>query len=427
MKTISLIPLPVLLLTLLLSACTNGNQGYVRIPDDLRNITLIGTNPKQVTLDASNDWYVRIFYEKGDTLRWLNATPLSGTAAATSVTLTAKTPNYGNEPRHAEVQFKLPGNAGTVIRVTQQTSPKPQPLTMLTRSLSGATLEGPAQLTFEYDEETENTPVFSDGTYRYAVTRGSSIGSIATYLPDNSSSQFSFSEVNGRITSCGPMQWEFSDYNTGILMQRSKVTFTFSYDRSEDKKLASIVRDEEFTVEEGITLDQSRKQSEIYEFAYDNLRIISITHTLPYESSQPTASRSKLVYTFTYPEDDADIQENNLTTNIWDMIVMPGMQGTPFYSLTGYGIFGLTGDTQGNFPLSAQVEYIPPAADEGTDTAAAASLPQQVTYTFTRDNNSALTGAQTVTTYTDHSETAALTFSYTPIETPDSPEGDPAE
>ena len=198
-----------------LTACVTGNKGYVRIPSDLTDITLIGTNPKEITLEASDDWYVRIFYEEGDTLRWLNATPLSGRADETSVTLTAKTPNYTTQPRRAEVQFKLPGDAGTIIRVTQQISPKPQPLTHLTRSLSGATLEGPAELTFQYDEELENTPVFSDGTTTYTLTRGTSNGTIATTTSGGTGS-FSYTAVNGRITALGPLQWEFRDRNTGI-------------------------------------------------------------------------------------------------------------------------------------------------------------------------------------------------------------------
>ena len=421
MKSIFRFALLLLLPAASLTACVTGNKGYVRIPSDLTDITLIGTNPTEITLEASDDWYVRIFYEEGDTLRWLNATPLSGRADETSVTLTAKTPNYTTQPRRAEVQFKLPGDAGTVIRVTQQISPKPQPLTHLTRSLSGATLEGPAELTFQYDEELENTPVFSDGTTTYTLTRGTSNGTIATATSGGTGS-FSYTAVNGRITALGPLQWEFRDRNTGILLQRSNVTFTFSYDRTEDKKLVSVSRTEEFTVEEGVTLEQSRQQTEIYEFVYDNLRIASITHTLPYSSAQSTASRSKLAYTFTYPENDADIQENNLTTNVWDLVVMPGMQGTPFYTFTGFGIFGLTGDTQGNFPISAQVTYIAPEAEDENALPPPTSLPQQMSYTFTRDNNASLTGAQTVTTWNDHTETSSVTFSYTPLETDETPD-----
>ena len=190
MKSIFRFALLLLLPAASLTACVTGNKGYVRIPSDLTDITLIGTNPKEITLEASDDWYVRIFYEEGDTLRWLNATPLSGRADETSVTLTAKTPNYTTQPRRAEVQFKLPGDAGTIIRVTQQISPKPQPLTHLTRSLSGATLEGPSELTFQYDEELENTPVFSDGTTTYTLTRGTSNGTIATATSGGTSSPF---------------------------------------------------------------------------------------------------------------------------------------------------------------------------------------------------------------------------------------------
>lgn len=418
-------PIFALCLSALLTACAIPDRGYVRIDPTLQEVTLIGTNPKDITLEASDDWYVRILYAEGDTLRWLNATPLSGRPDETTFTLTAKTPNYTSAPRQADVQIKLPGDAGTIIRVTQQTSVKPDPLTMMTRSLTGATLEGPAQLTFEYDEESNSTIAFSDGTNRYTNIGGSSVGSIvSTPIGAETGSSFTYSVVNNRISSFGPLQWDFYDRNTGILMQRSKVSYNFSYDRSEDKKLSSITRTEVFTIENGTTLEESREQSEIYEFAYDNLRIVSVTHTLPYLTSQPSSSRAKLIYTFTYPETDTEIQENNLTTNVWDMIVMPFAQGTPFYSLTGFGIFGLTGDTQGNFPISAQVEYIAPAPEENNAaTRATTSLPQQVTYTFERDNG-ALTGAQTVTTYDDHTETAAAAFSYIPLEKPDEGEGE---
>ena len=102
MKSIFRFALLLLLPAASLTACVTGNKGYVRIPSDLTDITLIGTNPKEITLEASDDWYVRIFYEEGDTLRWLNATPLSGRADETSVTLTAKTPNYTTQlRRHA--------------------------------------------------------------------------------------------------------------------------------------------------------------------------------------------------------------------------------------------------------------------------------------------------------------------------------------
>lgn len=418
-------PIFALCLSALLTACAIPDRGYVRIDPSLQEITLIGTNPKEITLEASDDWYVRILYAEGDTLRWLNATPLSGQPDETSFTLTAKTPNYTSSPRQADVQVKLPGDTGTIIRVTQQTSVKPDPLTMMTRSLTGATLEGPSQFTFEYDEELNSTTAFSDGTNRYTNIGGTSVGNIvATPIGSETGSTLTYSVVNNRISSFGPLQWEFNDRNTGILMQRSKVTFNFSYDRSEDKKLASITRTEVFTIENGSTLAESREEIETYEFAYDNLRIVSVTHTLPYLSSQPSSSRSKLIYTFNYPETDTEIQENNLTTNIWDMIVMPFAQGTPFYTLTGFGIFGLTGDTQGNFPISAQVEYIAPTPEEASAaTRAATSLPQQITYAFERDNG-ALTGAQTVTTYDDHTETASAVFSYIPLETPDEDEGE---
>lgn len=58
----------------------------------MHDIELSGTNPFTVNFRASAEWYARIFYEQGDTTRWLNVTPLSGSPNITSVTIMPNRP-----------------------------------------------------------------------------------------------------------------------------------------------------------------------------------------------------------------------------------------------------------------------------------------------------------------------------------------------
>ena len=139
-----------LCLTALSASCAHDNA-YVDIDDPgMHDIELSGTNPFTVNFRASAEWYARIFYEQGDTTRWLNVTPLSGSPNITSVTIMAKSANYTGSDRHADVEIKLPGNVGTQIRVTQPAVARPRQLSGIRRTLIGGTLDGLAELSFEY-------------------------------------------------------------------------------------------------------------------------------------------------------------------------------------------------------------------------------------------------------------------------------------
>ena len=54
MKSIFRFALLLLLPAASLTACVTGNKGYVRIPSDLTDITLIGANPKGAIVDFIN-------------------------------------------------------------------------------------------------------------------------------------------------------------------------------------------------------------------------------------------------------------------------------------------------------------------------------------------------------------------------------------
>lgn len=130
-----------LCLTALSASCAHDNA-YVDIDDPgMHDIELSGTNPFTVNFRASAEWYARIFYEQGDTTRWLNVTPLSGSPNITSVTIMAKSANYTGSDRHADVEIKLPGNVGTQIRVTQPAVARPRQLSGIRRTLIGGTLD----------------------------------------------------------------------------------------------------------------------------------------------------------------------------------------------------------------------------------------------------------------------------------------------
>ena len=97
-----------LCLTALSASCAHDNA-YVDIDDPgMHDIELSGTNPFTVNFRASAEWYARIFYEQGDTTRWLNVTPLSGSPNITSVTIMAKSANYTGSDRHADVEISSP-------------------------------------------------------------------------------------------------------------------------------------------------------------------------------------------------------------------------------------------------------------------------------------------------------------------------------
>lgn len=357
--------------------CNVPDDGRINITPEQLSVELNGTLPQAITFEANGEWYTRVTYrndgandneENGSVEtgnddensaeddRWLNVTPTSGSADQTSITVQAITANYTQQARRADLLIKLPGSEGVTIAITQPPTVRPAQLTTITRTLSGGAVNGPSQISFEYDDN-DNMIAFTSvdsrsGTIRYSVTETSSSATI-TATTSSGESSITATMVNGLIYSCGPVEWTFSDPNSGIVMDRSSVTFNFRYDNSENKLLQSITRAETVSVEDGETLSENLSREERYEFVFSNLRIDSIYHILPYDPSDRKAMRDTVAYKLNYP---AESVTNNLTADLWDMIVMPEAQGTPFYSITGFWLFGLTGTIQGEFPETASVE-----------------------------------------------------------------------
>lgn len=364
-------------MTMTFTGCNVPDSGHINISPEQLSIELNGTLPQAITFEANGEWYTRVTYlndgtnsdgENGngetdsddgnatEDARWLNITPTSGSTDQTSITVQAITANYTQQSRRAELLLKLPGSAGVTIAITQPPTVRPARLASITRTLSGGSVNGPSQISFEYDDN-DNMIAFTSidsrsGTIRYSATKTSSSATI-TATTSSGESSITATMVNGLIYSCGPIEWTFSDPNSGIVMDRSSVTFNFRYDNSENKLLQSITRAETVSVEDGETLPESLSREERYEFVFSNLRIDSIYHILPYDPSDRKAVRDTVAYKLNYP---AESVTNNLTADLWDMIVMPEAQGTPFYSITGFWLFGLTGTIQGEFPETASVD-----------------------------------------------------------------------
>ena len=410
-----------LCLTALSASCAHDNA-YVDIDDPgMHDIELSGTNPFTVNFRASAEWYARIFYEQGDTTRWLNVTPLSGSPNITSVTIMAKSANYTGSDRHADVEIKLPGNVGTQIRVTQPAVARPRQLSGIKRTLIGGTLDGPAELSFEYADESDEVTSFTtgsgDGAVTYSVEKGSSSGTV-TMASGGSESSFQIKMLDGRAYGYENLEWSFADANTGIILNRSTVSISLSYDNSEDKLLQKITRNETMSMRNGATLDTAQVINETFDYFYDNLRVDSICHITTYNpNDEAKMVQDTVQYKLNYPTQETGYQDNNLTANVWNIFVLPEAQGTPFYSLTGFWLLGLTGDPQSNFPESADITT-QIHSQEGLQT----SWPTRYLYSYHR-NGDELSDAATDIVFPSSTPRLTMTFSY---ETPagDGEEGD---
>ena len=410
-----------LCLTALSASCAHDNA-YVDIDDPgMHDIELSGTNPFTVNFRASAEWYARIFYEQGDTTRWLNVTPLSGSPNITSVTIMAKSANYTGSDRHADVEIKLPGNVGTQIRVTQPAVARPRQLSGIRRTLIGGTLGGPAELSFEYADESDEVTSFTtgsgNGAVTYSVEKGSSSGTV-TMASGGSESSFQIKMLDGRAYGYENLEWSFADANTGIILNRSTVSISLSYDNSEDKLLQKITRNETMSMRNGETLDTAQVINETFDYFYDNLRVDSICHITTYNpNDEAKMVQDTVQYKLNYPTQETGYQDNNLTTNVWNIFVLPEAQGTPFYFLTGFWLLGLTGDPQSNFPESADITT-QIHSQEGLQT----SWPTRYLYSYHR-NGDELSDAATDIVFPSSTPRLTMTFSY---ETPagDGEEGD---
>ncbi len=396
-----------LCLAILCASCAH-DDAYVEIDDPAQlDISLSGTNPVTVNFRASAEWYARIYYQQGDTTRWLNVTPLSGNPNVTAVTIRAKSANYTDSDRHADVEVKLPGNVGTTIRVVQPATSKPRRLTGLRRTAVGGSLDGPSVLSFGYEEDSDETASFTvgsgTGAVTYSVEKGTSSGTVTMSTGTNESS-FPIKMLNGRVYGYDNIEWSFADTNTGIVLNRSTVTMSFSYDNSEDKLLKKITRNETVSMRNGETLDPAQRITETFDYFYDNLSIDSLCHITTYNPTDTTTVRDTVQYKLHYPA--AEYQENNLTADVWHLLVFPELQDTPFYSPTGFEMLGLTGDPQSNFPESADIS-VQLHSEEGLT----ASWPDRYLYSYQRNVNELATAtAELYFPSSTRQVTAAFTY-----------------
>lgn len=394
------------------TSCSNENKGYIDINKEDLNIVLSGTSQKTIPFQASDEWYVRIYYNGSNEVRWLNVTPTSGEASVVEITLQAQTLNYTEELRSADVVIKLPGRANVTIHVEQPPVTRPKTLLSLTRALSsGGVIKGPSEIAFGYDEKTGKVNTFTTKerqlATQYTVKTEATKGTITSKTTAGEAS-FEFTMSNNRIYDCGPLEWIFKDTNSNLLMKRSSVTFNFRYDNSENKLLKSVTRSETIEVEEGATLPVSRQEKEIYNYTYDNLRIEKIAHTLPYDVTSEVEQRDTIIYTLHYPTDESLVQENNLTANVWDLLVLPENQGVPFYSPTGYWMLGLTGIDQGSLPESISVELKIHSADPETG-----SWPSQFLYSYQKSAELMIETANTNINYTAGGAAKSVVMQFT--------------
>ena len=350
------------------TSCISQDEGFVNIADGRHDISLSGTSPVTIEFEASSDWYARTYYDETSSSnnteeqRWLNVTPLSGTANDTYITIMATSPNYTGIDKTARVEIKLPGGAGAIINVTHPAVAKPRNLASITRSMAGGTIAGPTLLSFQYTEGSDGEAIvtsFSSGTgssaTTYSATTGSSSGEIIMRTGTTESS-LPISMLNERIYEYSDAVWSFSDVNSGIVLNTSTVSFSFNYDSSEDKLLKQITRNETITMDDGELLNPERLVTETYNYTYDDfLRIDSLCHITTYNQNTAEPVSDTVSYKLFYPN-DGTLQSNTLTTNIVDMLLFPELQGSPFYTTTGFSTLGLTGTMQTSFPASAKVE-----------------------------------------------------------------------
>lgn len=394
-------------------ACADSPGGTIGIDPENREIELSGTNPRTVHFTASGPWYVRIDYIQGDT-KWLNVSPLTGEEGSHTLTITAKSQNYTGQDRKALLVIKLPANDAEVVTVIQPAVPKPRFLSSLTRSVSGTNLQGPTHISFEYNEAGEKVSAFSAGTgsqtARYELKQSGSAGSIDITPAPEEGNRIPLKFIADRISSTGLMGWDFRDRYTGNLLQSSTVMFEFTYDNSDDKLLTQIKRTESLITRNGETLSAPLNIVETYEYRYTTIRIDSLIHIKSYTdtSKEPVTEVSDTVkYALKYAENYEDIEDNNMTADIWNLLVFPQFQGEPFYTLTGYWLLGLTGSMQNNLPQEVTVErriHSPEGMNE--------EWPARYIYTYQRNAAHEIDDAYTAIEYGTVTDRVTMAFTY---------------
>lgn len=403
MNIVRILKITVALAAAAAAACSCAEYDDSGITAAPSAIVLNGTAPSEITFEADGAWYARVQYPDGEQEPWLSISPVSGDAGTCTITVQASSINYLDESaeRRAKVTIKIPARGGATVEVKQPAVRRPGRLTALHRV--SATLSGPSAMTFEYDDEGLVEAFTADGV-RYSCTRTPSSGTL-TMTTQAGESTLSFPMANGRIYGFGPVEWSFYDPNSDILLNRAQVSFAFTYDTGENKKLERITRTEARSVSGGEALDPAVTFVEEFSYAYDNLRLREMTHILPHTLDE-NAVRDTIIYTLHYPAAEQNAVTNYLTADVWDMVVFPDLQGTPFHSMTGFGAFGLTGAMQGAFP-----ERI--TAEERFHSTPAPQQPAAHEYTYSTDGVD-LRSATTSVEYTGgaQSHTTATTFSY---------------
>lgn len=391
-----------------LSVACAPDEGYVNVEQEMLDLELSGITPVYVDFEASGSWYARIYYNNTDTTRWLNVSPLTGDAGRQTLVVAARSSNYAAALRNAGVEIKIPGGAGVTMRVNQPAVPPPRLMGSLSRGTTGMVLEGPVSYGFQYDEESEQLVSFSAGGTTYSVEAGQTSGTL-TMATENGSNSIGISMLNGRVYGYSGVTWTFADANSGIALDVSTVSFNFSYDNSEDRKLTGITRTETISMQDGVTLDTARTVTETLNYTYDGqLRVDSLSLVRAYEVSGSTASVSDTItYKLSYPTGEATLHENTMSVDLCGMLMLPEFYGTPFYSVTGFSMLGLTGDSQSSLPDSAAIE-----ARVHSEEGLAARWPSSYTYTYVYDN-SEIVNASALASYPDGtSAIATYAFSY---------------
>lgn len=139
-----------------------------------------------------------------------------------------------------------------------------------------------------------------------------------------SESSFQIKMLDGRAYGYENLEWSFADANTGIILNRSTVSISLSYDNSEDKLLQKITRNETMSMRNGETLDTAQVINETFDYFYDNLRVDSICHITTYNpNDEAKMVQDTVQYKLNYPTQETGYQDNNLTANVWNIFVLP--------------------------------------------------------------------------------------------------------
>ncbi len=252
-----------------------------------------------------------------------------------------------------------------------------------------------------------------EGAVTYSIKKSGTTGTVTMRIGEDESS-FPVKMLDGRAYGYENLEWSFADANTGIILDRSTVTISFSYDTSEDKLLKQVSRQETIQMRNGQTLDTAQVVRQTFDYFYDNLSIDSISLVTVYYTSNPAVNVQDTVqYKLRYPTREEGYQDNNLTADVWHLFVLPEAQGTPFYSLTGFRILGLTGYPQSNFPESVTIN-----SQIHSPQGKQAAWASRYLYTYQR-NGEELSSAATDITYPTSSTRVSMTFAYETTEDED--------